>query len=171
MPQTLKPAGQVPVPLITFGFVSLLLGVATEVMGAFRRPTESLRGFWESMSVEVSTEMGLPGAVGVLLTAAASFGLIAAILGTPGIGRRLVLGFSALVVVSFLIPAFAVWGIFWKPYGVILAVVWSWFSATIYAGIHRMPCENLEEPVVKSVIRLEGDHMTEHHSKTADGQS
>ncbi|MFT6181277.1 MAG: hypothetical protein ACJA16_002917 [Akkermansiaceae bacterium] len=114
--------------------------------------------------------MGLPGMVGVFVTAAASFGLIAAILGTPGLGRQLMIGFSALLLTLTLIPAFAVWGIFWKPFGVLLAVVWSWFSATVYAQIHRMPCEGIIEDTAENIIRLEGDHMTEQHSKRSDGQ-
>ena len=82
MPQTAKPIGHFPVPLIIFGFVSLLLGTATEVLGAFNGATESLRGLLESGGLVIQSEMGLPGMVGVFVTAAASFGLIAAILGT-----------------------------------------------------------------------------------------
>ncbi|MFT7304724.1 MAG: hypothetical protein ACI8UZ_003582 [Akkermansiaceae bacterium] len=170
MPQTAKPIGHFPVPLIIFGFVSLLLGTATEVLGAFNGATESLRGLLESGGLVIQSEMGLPGMVGVFVTAAASFGLIAAILGTPGLGRQLMIGFSALLLTLTLIPAFAVWGIFWKPFGVLLAVVWSWFSATVYAQIHRMPCEGIIEDTAENIIRLEGDHMTEQHSKRSDGQ-
>jgi len=169
MPQTTKPVGHFPVPLIAFGFVSLLLGVATEVMGAFDGLTMTLRDLWERGGVMFEAEMGLPGTVGVLISAAASFGLIAAILGTPGAGRRSLLGVSALILVIALIPAFAVWGIFWKPFGVILSVVWAWFSGMIYTGIHSMPCEGVAESVDKNVIRLEGDHMRQHHSNQADG--
>ena len=169
MSQATKPVGHFPVPFITFGFVSLLLGVATEMMGVFDGLTASLREVWKSGGLGFEAEMGLPGIVGVMISSAASFGVIAAILGTPGTGRRLVLGVSALILVVALIPAFAVWGIFWKPFGVILSVVWAWFSGMIYTGTHFMPCERGEEPVDKNVIRLEGDHMTQQHSNQADG--
>lgn len=171
MPQTAKPIGHLPVPLIIFSFVSLLLGTATEVMGAFDRLNESIRGLWAANSLVIRAEMGLPGMAGVLITASASFGLIAAILGTPGGGRRAILGASALFLSLTLIPAFAVWGIFWKPFGLILAVIWSWFSATIYARTHRMPCEGILEDDAQNVIRLEkGEHMTKQHSNRADGK-
>ncbi len=170
MPQTAKPVGHFSIPLTVFGSVSLFLGAATEAMGAFDGLTGSLRGLWESGGLEIQAEMGLPGMVGVFLAAAASFGLVAAILGTPGTGRRLILGFSALLLTFSLIPAFAVWGIFWKPFGVVLAVVWSWFSATLYARTHRMPCEGFVEETAENVIRLEGDNMIKQHSKRTDGQ-
>lgn len=169
MSQLVKPAGHVPVPLILFGFLSLILGTAAEVIGAFRGPNDSLRDLCADLGLAVRAEMGLPGMVGIFITAAASFGLVAAILGTPGKGRRLILGFSALILVVALFPAFAVWGIFWKPFGVVLAVIWAWFSATIYSGMHVMPCESSEESVDKPVIRLDGDQMTQQHSRQTNG--
>jgi hypothetical protein len=115
--------------------------------------------------------MGLPGKIGIVLTAVASFGLIAAILGTPGSVRRAILGASVLLLSFTLVPVFAVWGYFWKPFGVILAVIWSWFSATVYAQTHRMPCEGRQGEDAQNVIRLkEGEHMTKQHSSRADGQ-
>ena len=95
-------------------------------------------------------EMGLFNVVGILITTFTSFGLIFAILSTPSAGRRLVLGFSALLLTIALIPAFAVWGILWKPFGGILAVLWSWVSASIYTATHRMPCEG---PLVENHFR------------------
>lgn len=168
MSQSTKPVGHFPVPLIAFGFVSLLLGVGTEVMGAFTGLTNRLREVWETGDVALRVEMGLPGMVGVLISAAACFGLLAAILGTPGTGRRLILGLSALILVIALSPAFAVWGVFWKPFGVILSVVWAWFSGMVYTGLHLMPCDMSEEEIEKEMIRLEGDQMTQQPSKQLD---
>lgn len=171
MPQTAKPIGYFPVPLIIFSFVSLLLGTATEFMGAFDGLNEWLRTLWAANALEIRAEIGLPGKAGILLTAASSFGLISAILGTPGTVRRAILGASALFLSFTLIPAFAVWGVLWKPFGLILAVIWSWFSATLYAQTHLMPCEGRPGDEAQNVIRLEeGEHMTKQHSSRADGQ-
>jgi len=170
MAQYAKPVGSLMVPLLIFGFVSLLLGTATEVMGAFAGVTGWLRGLWQSGGLTIQAEMGLPGLSGVLITAAASFGLIAAIMGTPGTVRRIVIGATALLLTLTLIPAFAVWGIFWKPFGMLLAVIWSWFSAFVYAQLHRMPCEGIIEESAENVIRLEGNHMVETHPHSSDGQ-
>ncbi len=169
MSQHFKPIGHVPLPLILFSFVSLLLGAVTELIGTFNGVTDSLRGLWKSEGLEIRSEMGLPDMVGIFITAAASFGVVAALLGTPGAGRRVMIGLSALFLSLTLIPAFAVWGIFWKPFGMVLAVVWAWFSATVYTQTHRMPCEGIIEPPAENVIRLEDDHMTEQHSQRSDG--
>ena len=129
-------------------------------MGAFDGLNEWARGLWATNGLELRGEMGLPGKIGIVLTAVASFGLIAAILGA-----------SVLLLSFTLVPVFAVWGYFWKPFGVILAVIWSWFSATVYAQTHRMPCEGRQGEDAQNVIRLkEGEHMTKQHSSRADGQ-
>ena len=69
MSQYAKPAGHVPVPLILFGFVSLLLGVMTEFLGIFEGMTASLRELWKSGGrLTIEAEMGLPGMVGIFIT-------------------------------------------------------------------------------------------------------
>lgn len=159
MTPSAKPAGHFAAPLIIFGFVSLLLGVATEVMGTFSHLTEGLRGWWSGKRIPIEAEMGLPGPVGVLITAAAVFGLVAAVLSTPGMARQVILGITALFLAIMLFPAFAAWGVFWNPFGTILAVIWAWASGVVYAKGHRMPCEGeLEE---KPVAKREGEPKLE----------
>ena len=166
-----QPVGHVLLPLFVFGAVSLLLGTATEVMGVFNGATEALRGWWRSGGLEIQGEMGLPGPVGLLITGLASFALAGAILGTPGGGRRVVLGLSAFLLSLGLIPAFAVWGIFWKPFGMLLAVIWSWFSAVVYAGRHGMPCEFEGGSEAGNVILLEGERVEIESRNRANGES
>lgn len=170
MSHHVKPIGQVPVPLLIFGALSLLLGAAVEVVGVFDGATEKLRELWQSGGLEVRAEMGLPGMVGLLVTVLASFGLAGAILGSPGAGRRMILGFSGLFLSLSLIPAFAVWGIFWKPFGMLLAVGWSWFSAMIYAQTHRMPCEIEEVWEAGNVISMERDREEVESKESSNGQ-
>ena len=165
-----QPVGHVMLPLFVFGAVSLLLGTAPEVMGVFNGATEALRGWWRSGGLEVRGEAGLPGVVGILLTGLACFGLAGAILGTPGSGRRMILGATTLLLVLGLIPAFAVWGIFWKPFGMLLAVVWAWFSAMTYATRHRMPCEREERSGARNVIELDGEREGLQVSRRSTGQ-
>ncbi len=143
MAQTVKPVGQVAAPLVIFAFVSLFLGVAVEMLGVFGGVTEGLRAFWEKSGMEMKSDLGLPGPVGIIVTAIFCFGLIGAILGTPGGQKRFCLGFSGLILSLMLVPALGVWGIFWKPFGMLLSVVWAWFSAVVYAGMHLMPCDRL----------------------------
>ena len=171
MSRVVKPTGQVPVPLLIFGSVSLLLGMAAEVVGIFDGVTESLRGVWQSGGLTIQAEMGMPGMVGLLLGMVGTFGLAGAILGSPGAGRRMVLGFTGLFLSLSLIPAFAVWGIFWKPFGVVLAVAWSWFSAMIYAQTHQMPCEGVEVTEAGNVISLARDREESKSQDRVNGKS
>lgn len=169
MPSHHKPAGQIPVPLFVFGAVALLLGVMTEILGVFDGATTSLRGVWESGNIALTQTAGVPDLSGILVTAAASFGLAGAVLMTPGYGRRVILGVSALALTIALFPAFAVWGIFWKPFGMSLAIFWSWFSSFLYACAHQMPCEGIHGDAAQNVIPLSGEHPQEDRSLRADG--
>ncbi len=171
MSHSAKPVGHIAAPLIIFAFVALLLGAVSEIFGVFRGVNEGLTRWFEGRGVKVEVVMGLPDTVGILITAAAVFGIAGAILTTPGSGRRNVLGFTALMLAFFLIPAFAVWGIFWKPGGTILAVIWSWISAAIYAQGHRMPCEGGAGETASNVINLQGERDANPPPRRADGQS
>lgn len=140
-----------------------------EVLGVFDHATASLRALCESGGVELTQTAGLPDLLGMLVTAAASFGLAAAVLLTPGNGRRIILGISALLLGVVCVPSFGVWGIFWKPFGMILAIFWSWFAAFLYARSHRMPCEGMTSEAAGNVIPLSGERSTEDHSLLSDG--
>ena len=166
-----KPPGHVAVPLFLFGVLSIALGVVAEMVGVFRVPNQMLREAWQSGGLVVQVEMGLPGIVGFLITMLASFGLVGGILNTPGTGRRVVLGVTALFLSLSLILAFAVWGIFWKPFGLILAVGWAAFSSVIYASRHLMPCEQVDVEEAGNVIHLGGERGEEKTSNRANGES
>lgn len=160
-----KPTGHLALPLITFSFLSLILGIAVELIGVFEPMTIALHEWFTTKGVVLKANMGLPGLVGILITALASFGLTAAILGTPGNGRRAIIGITTFMLCLFLVPAFSVWGIFWKPFGVLLAVGWSWFSSSIYAYTHLMPCEIVVAPAV-NIINFEDESQTPHRTKS-----
>lgn len=165
-----KPRGHVAVPLLIFGGLAILLGMVAEMRGIFTAPTAFLLEAWQSGGLEVRAEMGLPGRVGILVTTIASFALAGAILGTPGTGRRLVLGLTAIFLSLSLIPAFAVWGIFWKPFGTVLAIAWAAFSSTIYAARHEMPCEVIDLPEAGNVIRMDGELEEVKSKSRSNGQ-
>lgn len=170
MSQSVKTtAGHVPVPMLIFGSVSILLGLFAEMTGVFEGATKALRGVWLEAELVFETEMGLPGFVGFLVTAVACFGLVGAILATPGYGRRMVLGFSTLCLSLGMVPVLAVWGIFWKPFGVTLAVAWSWFSAMIYSSTHRMPCEEAAKLPNNPTRMAENEEMTWREQEKTDG--
>lgn len=159
-----KPVGQVPVPLFIFSAVSLLLGFMTELLGVFDGANDSLQTSWEASGFVFRKVSGLPEGIGVLVVALASAGVCNSILASPGDGRRVVLGISALILAMAFLPAFAVWGVFWKPCGMTLAVFWSWISSFLYARSHLMPCEMMPAETVENVIPLSGAQAAKQHS-------
>lgn len=164
-----QPVGQVSVPLFIFSAVSLLLGYMAELLGVFDGVNESLRASWEANGEVFSAASGLPEGIGVLVVSLAVGGVSASILNTPGTGRRIILAVSALVLSAAFLPVFAVWGIFWKPFGMILAVLWSVFSSFLYVRTHRMPCEMILSKEAENVISLSGAQVNEARSTHADG--
>ena len=164
-----RPAGHVFGPMIILSLVALGLGYATEKMGIFKGANEALRGVWNEAGLTMNGEMGLPGTAGIVATLIAVTWVIISILSTPGEGRRAILGVSALFLSMALVPCFAVWGFFWKPFGMILGVIWGWMSAAIYAHYHVMPCEiSLSVAAEDVVIPMNGNHIAES-SNQVDG--
>lgn len=159
-----KQVGQVPVPLFIFSAVSLLLGFMTELLGVFDGVNASLQTSWEASGFVFRSVSGLPEGIGVLVVALAAGGVSASILTSPGNGRRVVLGVTALILSLAFLPAFAVWGVFWKPCGMTLAVFWSWFSSLLYARTHLMPCEIMPAEAVENVIPLSGAQAANQHA-------
>ncbi len=164
-----KPSGHVAGPLLIFGSVSLVLGFAVEFLGIFAGAEQSLQERWKSTEMVFRGSLGAASPVGLLFGAAVSYGLVGAILGTPGIGRRMILGFSALVLGLALMPVLAVWGIFWKPFGLSFMILWAWFSAMIYASRHAMPCEGWIATDAPNVISLNGELSGEEKHEQANG--
>ncbi len=156
MKSSVKPPGHLAGPLLVFGSVSLVLGFAVEFLGVFRGAEEALLSVWKASGREFQLELGATSPLGILIGAAVCYGLTGAILGSPGIGRRLILGSSTFALGLALMPVLAVWGIFWKPFGLGLMILWAWFSAMIYAQGHRMPCDGAEGEEADNVISMDG---------------
>lgn len=164
-----KPPGQVPGPLLVLGSVALVLGFAVDLMGVFRVPTENLLQMWQAAGVKVERSVGITNPLGILAGAAVSYAMVGAILGTPGEGRRAILGFSVFLLSLLLVPVLGVWGIFWKPFGFCLMVLWAWVSAAVYAHGHRMPCEGVEEDPAENIISITGNLDLGTGRGTAEG--
>jgi len=87
----------------------------------------------------------VPNILGVptlfVLTLIFCFGLAFAVLDSSGTWRRVILGFTLLVLVAAMVPALAVWEIYFPPMMCLVGVFWTWFSSMIYANHHQMPCD------------------------------
>ena len=95
---------------------------------------------------EVTNVIGLP--VLALVTGFICFGVAFAVLDSPRAWRRVILGFTVIVLVAALVPTFAVWNIYFPPLMSLIGVFWAWFSSMMYANHHCMPCDQvLVQPV------------------------
>jgi hypothetical protein len=79
---------------------------------------------------------------GVWLAAALlSFGLAAAILGTPGAFRRVILWLSTVVLVAAWAPVLSLAAHAPEIAAPWIATLWSGVCAIVYTARHRMPCD------------------------------
>ena len=164
-----KPAGRFAISFCIFSIVALLLGFAAELIGVFDGANAGLKSAWENGGITFSASTGLSNLSGFLIGTFAILGLVTAVLGTPSDSRRAILGLSALALSLALIPVFAVWGIFWKPFGLTLGIFWAWFSSFIYARTHRMPCEGMTGSSAQNVIPMKHGLPPENRSRRSDG--
>lgn len=63
-----------------------------------------------------------------------TFGTVVALEGTPGNGKRLIILVSGLLLVAMASPVFALWGLFWNPLILMVAMIWSGIAAMIHAA-------------------------------------
>lgn len=61
-------------------------------------------------------------------------GTVFAVEGTPGVGRRVMLLLSGMVVLGMACPVLALWGVFWNPFVLLISVFWSGMVAMLHAG-------------------------------------
>lgn len=94
----------------------------------------------------VPSELSVP--VLFLVTTLFCFGLAFAVLDSPGVWRRVVLGLTLLVLVIAMVPTLAVWNIYFPPMMSLVGVFWTWFAGMMYASHHQMPCDD-RSPVVQ----------------------
>lgn len=69
------------------------------------------------------------------------YGIAYAVLDSAGLWRRIVLGITAVVLTLAMVPAFAVWDIYFSPFVQLVGVFWSWFCVVLYTQHHQMPCD------------------------------
>lgn len=82
-----------------------------------------------------------------LLTGLFCLGLAFAVLDSPGVWRRLVLGLTLLILVVAMVPTLAVWNIYFPPVVSLVGVFWTWFASMMYASHHQMPCDRITPQV------------------------
>lgn len=136
------PEGRVGGPGLLYGGVGLALAAAMQITGLFKQGDSSLKEDLLSAMMNGVAPDVLATPVLLMVAAVFSFGIALAVLDSPGTWRRIVLGVTAMVVLLAMVPAFAVWQIYFSPFLPLIALFWSWFCTMMYVNHHLMPCEH-----------------------------
>lgn len=154
--------GHVLIPALICALAGVGLSVGLSMMGYYAGVESWLRAWLEAKPIYlrdgyVWSQACEYGVAGVL-----SIGLALAVLDTPRILRRLLLGVIVFVLMLSGVLVLALWGVMWLPVMSLVAVGWTFLSVMIYAGQHLMPCERTVVTVVgkKETVRIELHHET-----------
>jgi len=137
------PVGRLNTPALLYGSVGLLLSYALHWIGMFKHADALLL---ESLSKPLFHEgvADQPTMLSVIVVAAVfCYGIAFAVLDSPSVWRRVLLGFTAMILTVAMVPTFAVWNIYFSPFVQLVGVFWSWFCVVIYTQHHRMPCDSI----------------------------
>ena len=138
-----RPEGHVLVPDVAIGSLSLLLAVGLGLLGVLDRVNQMIGGIISQGGIS-NFPKALPDWAVWLATVLFAFGLSFAILSVAGTWRRLVLWITAMVLVAAWAPVLALAAHAPDIAAPFIAVIWSGVCALVYAGNHRMACD---EPV------------------------
>lgn len=124
---------------LVVGLVCLLMGVG-EGFASWLREGYLAQGF---PPLRELGEASLPSLLALVLV---TFGIVVALEGTPGNGRRVALLVSGMLLVGVASPVFALWGLFWSPFVLLIAMTWSGIAAMIHAANREQRSEQKSEP-------------------------
>ena len=138
--------GHVLVPAAAIGALSVLLAVGLDLLHILE-PVNRMIAKLVSQGAIHDFPKALPAWSVWLVTVALAFGLPFAVLSVAGTWRRLILWITAMVLVAGWAPVLALAAHF-PDIGVpFIAMLWSGICALVYAGNHRMACDEITEKI------------------------
>jgi hypothetical protein len=135
-----RPAGHVLVPAAAIGSLSILLAAGLTALGILDR----MNGLIADLLLQDGQEKfpkALPDGSVWLATVLFAFGLSFAILSVAGTWRRIVLWITTAVLVAAWAPVLSLAAHAPEISAPFIAVLWSGVCALVYAGRHRMACD------------------------------
>jgi hypothetical protein len=138
-----RPEGHVLVPAAVIGSLSILLAVGLSALHILDRVDLAI-GKWMSQGKPAGFPKALPEWAVWLAVVLLTFGLASAILSVAASWRRVVLWITTAALVAAWAPVLALAAHAPDIAAPLIAVIWSGVCALIYAGNHRMACD---EPV------------------------
>jgi hypothetical protein len=134
------PRGVVAGPIAAIGSLAFLLSAGFGMMGVLDDLNASTAQWVESWGLAGTARPVAPW-IAWLCCAAVAYGFAAALLVTPGIGRRLMIWISGLVLLFCWVPVLALAAWKFPVSAPLTAALWSGASSLVYTLRHRMPCD------------------------------
>lgn len=135
-----RPEGHVLVPAAVIGSLSILLAVGLSALRILDRADLAV-GSLISQGKPAGFPKALPEWAVWLAVVWFAFGLAFAILSVAGTWRRVVLWITTAFLVAAWAPVLALAARAPDIAAPLIAVIWSGVCALVYAGSHRMPCD------------------------------
>jgi hypothetical protein len=129
------------VPAAAIGSLSILLAAGLSVLGLIE-PVDQMVSRWVGQGSRMAFSKFLPNGVLWLAVVIFAFGLAFVILSAPGTWRRVVLWVTTLVLIAGWAPVLGLAAHAPEIGGTFIAALWSGVCALVYAGNHRMPCDD-----------------------------
>lgn len=136
--------GHVLVPAAAIGALSILLAAGLDLLHVLE-PVDRMIAKLVSQGAIHDFPKALPAWSVWLVTVALAFGLPFAVLSVAGTWRRLILWITAMVLVAGWAPVLALAAHFPDIGAPFIATLWSGICALVYAGNHRMACDEITE--------------------------
>jgi hypothetical protein len=137
-----QPAGHLLLPTAAIGGMSLALAAGLNLLGMLAQVNAGIAHIVSRGGAENFPKQ-LPAWCVWLAAALFAFALAAAILGTPGPVRRVLLWFSAVIVVAAWAPVLSLAAHAPEIAAPWIATVWSGVCALVYTSRHRMPVDEI----------------------------
>lgn len=139
-----RPEGHVLVPAAAIGSLSILLAAGLGALGFLERVDQMLSRM-VAQGGKVDFPKSLPDGLLWLAAGFFAYGLSFVILSVPGTWRRVVMWLTTLTLVAGWVPVLALAAHAPEIGGPFIAALWSGVCALVYAGNHRMPCDEAPE--------------------------
>ncbi|MFC5051874.1 hypothetical protein ACFPK9_14820 [Rubritalea spongiae] len=146
-----KPNGTVVVPATLCALTGSVLAVGMELMGFFRPIETLLHKIWLGEPFLISEPVVVMNYVNWGIAFVVSWLVALVVLDSANLWRRLLIGAISLVLLIGAVPCLVLWDVEWMAMVPLLALMWTWCCALVYASQHRMPCDKLAEVRTKSV--------------------
>ncbi len=139
-----RPAGSVTVPAMTIGALSVVLVVGLSLLGILDHLNRMVAKLVSQGGVTYFSKV-IPEWLVWLAVMVFGFGISFALLNIAGGGRRAIVWLSAIIVVAGWAPVLSLAA--HTPHIVApwIATFWSGVCALVYAGNHRMPCDEISK--------------------------